>query len=221
MAGPSKPTALVPNGCDVELFDSVAPDRFLPGVSDDDFLVVYSGTHGMANNLGAVLDVAAELRSRGNEHIKIALIGDGMQKPDLAARVSEEGLSNVLMFDPIPKKQLVALLKSADVGLQVLDNVPAFYRGTSPNKFFDYLSAGLAVVCNYPGWVSDIIDESHCGLAVDPENPAVFADALARLAEDTDFKQRCGANARKVAESQFNREELAVNWREFVLSAHG
>jgi hypothetical protein len=35
-------------------------------------------------------------------------------------------------------------MASADVGMQILANVPAFYYGTSPNKFFDYISAGPA-----------------------------------------------------------------------------
>ena len=49
------------------------------------------------------------------------------------------------------KEKLSGLMKSADLGLQILANVPAFYYGTSPNKFFDYIAAGLPVLNNYPG----------------------------------------------------------------------
>ena len=54
----------------------------------------------------------------------------------------------------MPKTELNKLVASADVGLMVLANVPAFYYGTSPNKFFDYISSGLPVLNNYPGWLA-------------------------------------------------------------------
>ena len=48
----------------------------------------------------------------------------------------------------------------------VLEDIPAFYRGTSPNKFFDYLACGLPVVNNYPGWLADLIRDHQLGIAV-------------------------------------------------------
>jgi hypothetical protein len=51
------------------------------------------------------------------------------------------------------KEKLSGLMKSAGLGLQILANVPAFYYGTSPNKFFDYIAAELPVLNNYPGWL--------------------------------------------------------------------
>ena len=40
--------------------------------------------------------------------------------------------------------------QSVQVGLTVLNNFPAFYRVTSPNKFFVYLARGLRLVYEYP-----------------------------------------------------------------------
>src|SRR3546814_8947178 len=73
--------------------------------------------------------------------IKILLIGDGMLKPRLRERADREALTNVIFHDPIEKHRLAGLLAGADIGLQTLLNVPAFYQGTSPNKFFDYIAA--------------------------------------------------------------------------------
>jgi hypothetical protein len=41
----------------------------------------------------------------------------------------------VIFHDPVNKAKLAGLMASADIGLQILANVPAFYYGTSPNKF--------------------------------------------------------------------------------------
>lgn len=91
----------------------------------------------------------------------------------------------------------------------ILDNVPAFYHGTSPNKFFDYISSGLPVLNNYPGWLADLIVETECGIAVPPEKPAAFAEALIYLADNPAVRERMGRNSRKLAEAQFSRDELA------------
>ena len=53
---------------------------------------------------------------------------------------------------------------NVDVGLMILDNIPAFYESTSPNKFFDYLASGLPVLNNYPGWIASIIERAEMGL---------------------------------------------------------
>lgn len=58
-------------------------------------------------------------------------------------RVRDEVITNVIFHEPVNKTKLAGLMASADVGLQLLANYPAFYFGTSPNKFFDYIAAGL------------------------------------------------------------------------------
>ncbi|WP_447503053.1 glycosyltransferase, partial [Acinetobacter pittii] len=94
----------------------------------------------------AVLDVAVELRDRQRTDIKLVLVGDGMQKKVLMERAEKLQLNNVVFHNPVNKEKLAGLMASADIGLQILANVPAFYYGTSPNKFFDYISAGLPVL---------------------------------------------------------------------------
>lgn len=100
-------------------------------------------------------------------------------------------------------------MREVDVGLMVLANVPAFYYGTSPNKFFDYLAAGLPVICNYPGWIADLITQHGCGIAVPPNDRAAFADALLCLRSDTTSRHSLGRGARVLAESMFDRSRLA------------
>ena len=63
----------------------------------------------------------------------------------------------------------------------ILKNIPAFYYGTSPNKFFDYISIGLPVLINYPGWISNLITENKCGIYTPPENPKIFMKNLIKL----------------------------------------
>lgn len=210
---------LIPNGCDIDLFRSVQSPWRPDGVSEQDTLAIFTGTHGVANGLDAVLDAAAELKKRKREDIKIALIGQGKLKPQLIERAKSEGLSNVIFHDAVPKQQIVDLMTSADVGLQILANVSAFYYGTSPNKFFDYIAAGLPVINNYPGWVAELITDNHCGIAVPPQDPRSFADALEHIANNKADREKMGCNARLLAEREFNREQLAKKWTSFITNS--
>ena len=204
------PIAMIPNGSDLEVFHPSKRTKFaLPGIGPDDFVAGFTGAHGVANGLDALLDVAQELKRRGDTRVKLAFIGDGKEKERLAARATELGLTHCLFFPPVPKSELGAITASLDCGLMVLRDVPAFYRGTSPNKFFDYIAAGIPVVNNYPGWLAGLIRENECGIVVPPGNVAAFADALQRLAADPAACRVMGAAARRLAEKEFARPLLA------------
>ena len=207
------PVAMIPNGCDLEVFHPAKRAKLtLPGIGPDDFVAGFTGAHGVANGLDALLDVAAELKRRGDTRVKLTFIGDGKEKERLADLAAERGLSNCLFFPPVPKADLGAITASFDCGLMVLKDVPAFYRGTSPNKFFDYVAAGLPVVNNYPGWLAGLIRENECGVVVPPGDPVAFADALQRLAADPAACRAMGAAARTLAEKEFARPLLAARF---------
>jgi glycosyltransferase involved in cell wall biosynthesis len=206
-------TTLIPNGCDLNLFDSGSePGQTIAGTSEGDFTAVFTGAHGIANGLDAVLDAAAELQKRGRDDIKLVFIGDGMKKAQLVERAENQTLSNCVFIDPMPKIELTGLVQKADVGLMILANVEAFYYGTSPNKFFDYIAAGKPVVCNYPGWVADMLNEWHAGVAVPADDAKAFADALIDLADDRARLQPMARQARALAEQKFDRRILAATF---------
>ena len=115
------------------------------------------------------------------------------------------GLNNIYFETPLPKRSLAELLPICSVGLQVLANIPAFYYGTSPNKIFDYIASGLPVITNYPGWIADLVRQHSCGLSVTPDNPQAFADAITRLADDSETVKKMEIRSRKLAEANFDR----------------
>lgn len=211
--------ASIPNGCDLDIFASEHQPWRPEGVEKADLMAIFTGTHGLANGLNAVLDVAVELRDRQRTDIKLVLIGDGMQKKVLMERAEKLQLNNVVFHNPVNKEKLAGLMASADIGLQILANVPAFYYGTSPNKFFDYISAGLPVLNNYPGWLADLITKEQCGFAVPPENPKAFADALEQAADQREQLNQMGKNGQQVAKEQFNRSILSQKFSDWVTGA--
>ncbi|MEZ9269177.1 glycosyltransferase family 4 protein [Vibrio splendidus] len=211
---------MVPNGCDLSIFGQPSEPWRPEGVKSNDLMAIFTGTHGVANGLNAVIDTAMELKNRDRADIKLVLIGQGKLKAELMKRAEELALDNVLFHQPVNKQKLSGLMASADIGMQVLANIPAFYYGTSPNKFFDYISAGLPVINNYPGWLAGMIDQTQCGFTVQPEDPKAFADALESAADQRDNLAKMGENARQLAESQFDRSLLADKWVDWVVGVN-
>jgi glycosyltransferase involved in cell wall biosynthesis len=121
----------------------------------------------------------------------------------------------------MPKTELAGVLPRMDVGMMILKNVPAFYYGTSPNKFFDYLACGLPVLNNYPGWVASLIERHECGLVAPPDDPAGFADAVVYLRDHRDELPEMGRRARKLAEERFSRDVLADQFVRALERARG
>lgn len=206
--------SLVPNGCDLDIFDTDVKAWRPDTISDTDLLVLFAGTHGIANGLDSVLDAASELKSRGMHEIKFLFLGQGKLKQSLIDRAIGEGLDNVVFHEPVDKKRLAGLMSSTDIGLQTLANIPVFYYGTSPNKFFDYISAGVPVLNNYPGWLAELIDDSGCGFSVPPEDPIAFADVLEKAAGNRQNLKVRGSKARALAIEKFDRKILASRWTE-------
>ncbi len=216
---PGNRISLVPNGCDLDIFAGPAAPWRPEGMNEKDLLAVFTGTHGMANGLDAVLDAAAELKRRGRKDIRLLLIGEGKLKPALQARAEREGLHNVIFHPPVNKARLAGLMAGTDLGLQILANIPAFYYGTSPNKFFDYIASGLPVLNNYPGWLAEMITKAGCGFAVPPNDPEAFANALELAADDRNTLKEKGRRALALAKSKFNRTELADTFVDWVTGA--
>jgi glycosyltransferase involved in cell wall biosynthesis len=208
---------MVPNGSDNTLFDLENKVQKIKVTSDKDIVFVYAGAHGIANGLEAILYEEEELNRREFKGYKFLLIGDGMKKDNLVKFANKKNLRNIIFQKPISKEEMPDFLFNYDVGMQILANVPAFYYGTSPNKFFDYLAAGLPVLTNYPGWVADLITENDCGFVIQPDNSIDFADMVEDIIKNKDNLIEKSINSKNLALTQFDRDKLAEKWVKIVL----
>ena len=222
VASNKTPTYMIPNSCDLELFSPKnGSDSTISSESNDGLKVVYCGHHGRANGLDAAISAAKQLKLRCESQIQFYMIGKGSEKKRLETECSELELSDYFQWlDPIPKQKLAEFLTNMDVGFMPLLNIPAFQYGTSPNKFFDYLAAGLPVLNNYPGWVSDLISSHNCGVAVSPNNESELADALVYFRDNKEQRIEMGTNARRLGEEQFSRDLLANKFIEAIEMSH-
>lgn len=204
---------VIPNGCDLGLFGPQAAPRRLPGAQSWESVAVYAGAHGVANGLDLLVEAARLLAERGERRVRIAMVGEGAEKPRLAARAAELRLPNLDFLPPMPKPELAALLAGSQIGLHCLAPVPAFAEWTAPNKPMDYLAAGLPVVASQGGALARLLDgPPAAGIATTPGDPAALAEALAALAADPARREAMGRAARRLAVARFDRRAQAARF---------
>ena len=209
---PAAKVELVPNASDLELFSpaldgSEVRERLGLG---DSFVCSYFGAMGEANDLTQVVEAGALLERRGEDQVRFVLMGEGKRRAELEELAQTRGASNVLFADPAPDKSEVALLAAAsDACLTVFKDVPVLATN-SPNKLFDTFAAGRPAIVNTPGWMRELVERNEAGLFARPGDAADLADKVLLLRDHPELAERCGRNARALAEREFDRDRLAA-----------
>ena len=207
---PAEKVTVIPNCADVDLFHPGPKDRRLEARYglEGKIVVGYAGAIGPSNAIHVVAEAARLLKVRGRVDISLVLVGDGKCKPQIEQIKEDEGLNNLVLIGSVPKHEMAELLRTCDILLVHLAKVPVLYTG-SPNKLFDALATGRPVIVNSPGWTKPLVAENDVGLFVEPEDATMLADTIERLADDAEGRRRMGANARRLAETEFSRDTQA------------
>ena len=214
--------ALIPNASDLDLF---SPDldpgdlRAQLGVGADDFVCSYFGTMGEANDLTQVIEAAALLKVPAAGVVFI-LQGDGKRRAALEAEVHRRELDNVV-FAPAGDKHAAARLAAAsDACMTIFKDVPILATN-SPNKLFDTFAAGRPAIVNTDGWQRTLVEKHEAGMYARPGDAADLAEKVLALRDDPERVRRYGANARRLAEREFDRDLLAERLRAVLERAAG
>lgn len=167
-------------------------------IKSDEFVISYTGTFGLANDLARIIDLASQVK---HLPIKFILVGSGADKPKLEKL--SKNLSNLLIIDFLGKHGIQEVLSITDAMLISFANYPSLWTG-SPNKLFDALAAGKLVISNFDGWVSQLLNESKCGFSFSHEHLDSFESQIMPFIEDPKLLKAYQHNARSLAEQKFD-----------------
>lgn len=204
---------MVPNSSDLDLFSPGPKDPELVeryGL-EGKFVVGYAGAIGPSNDVqGNVPGAARLLHGRGRDDIVFVLAGEGKSLPELEQMTAD--LPNVQLVGSMPKAEVPRFTRTADALLVLFADKPILATN-SPNKFFDGLATGRPMIVNSDGWTRDLVEEHEAGAYVPARDAVALADAIERLADDPELRERVGTNARRLAETHFARDLLAEEVR--------
>lgn len=204
---------VIPNSSDVDLFDvpraTGQPIRDELNLKDDQPLVVYTGTFGLLNNVGYLVDVARVMQQL-DPSIHFLLVGSGAEFENVVEKARQQEVlgKNLTIWSPRSKTEMPAILSAATITTSLFLPIKAMWNN-SANKFFDSLAAGRPIMLNYGGWQADLLRETGAGISVSPEDTRQAAADLAAFLQDHPRIEAAGAAARELAYTRFHRDEMA------------
>ncbi len=158
--------------------------------------ICYIGAITEVRGLGYLID------SLEHTPYKLNLAGDFASDELKQEYQAKKGWENVNFYGFVNREEAKNILTKSKAGLVTFLPEPN-HVDAQPNKLFEYMSAGVPVICShFPLW-KDIIEKNNCGICVDPENPKQIAEAINKVVENKDSEQM-GENGVKKIEQIYN-----------------
>lgn len=165
------------------------------GMPPSEPIVIYSGGLQQDRGLEQMVD-AMQFLGRG----VLVFLGWGYQEPLLRDLAAARGLDKRVVFcPPVPSNEVSEYISSASVGIICTQNTSLNNYYSSPNKLFEYLTAGLPVVASDFPFLRLVVETHHIGKTCDPTDPQDIAQALAWVLSDEHRYQSLRANVLKAA----------------------
>lgn len=201
---PAKKLKVITCGVDLEmLFPDLCAGRTIRlehGWGDRN-VILYLGAMGQANNLDLMLDAASGYEDK---EVLFVLVGDGMQRPHLEARIRAERLDNVVILPSVPKAMARAYINAADICLVTLMDIPLF-QGAIPTKLLDYMACERPVLCGVEGEAAEIVSVSGAGVVFPPSSDQLII-AIRALLLDPERRHSMGGNGGRYVRAHFNAQ---------------
>ena len=133
--------------------------------------------------------------------VTLDIVGDGPSREALAERAAALGLADRVVFHGYMDETGVRdRLAAADVFV-----LTSFAEGV-PVVLMEALAAGVPAVATRIAGIPELIDDGVTGLLVPPAEPTATADAVRRLLDDPELRNRIAAAGREKVEREFNLE---------------
>jgi glycosyltransferase involved in cell wall biosynthesis len=122
----------------------------------------------------------------------------------LEARVEELGIrDSVIYHPPVLNKEIAPYFWTSSV-YSLSSTYDIF-----PIVMLEAMGSGLPIVATENGGPREILTSGENGYLVDPTNPAELADALVRVLENEDERQRLGRNAHRLVVERYTWPRIA------------
>ncbi len=145
------------------------------------------------------------------DNVLLLIIGGGDVIGRLKAEVKTKQLGDKVWFrNKMPYHELAHYTANADIGLSLDKDTNINYRFSLPNKLFDYMHAGIAILASDLIEVRKVLERVQCGCIVEEHHPKAIAAALRDMLSDPQRLDQWKNNARTAAGKWSWEEEEKV-----------
>jgi glycosyltransferase involved in cell wall biosynthesis len=141
--------------------------------------MIHHGNAMRERRIERMIDAVA--RTERPMHLDLMLVGDSSYIADLKEYAARQAPGRVDFPEPVPPNRIVEVLSEYDLGLYILDAHMFNHAMAMPNKFFDFLAAGLAVCIGPSPAMREVVEQYGFGVVCPTTEPADCAAALDSL----------------------------------------
>lgn len=148
-----------------------------------------------------VLVEATPLILERHPEARVFLIGKGELRPRIEAQVAELGLTDRILFTGF-RTDVPSLIRGMDcfVMCSVLEGLCT--------SLLDSLALGTPAVGSAVGGIPEVLRDGETGLTVPPRDPKALADAICRVLEDDELRNRLIENGRRHVHAGFTTDTM-------------
>ncbi|MFK7848606.1 MAG: glycosyltransferase family 4 protein [Rhodothermales bacterium] len=175
------------------------------GVSEESVIISYSGNVGFQTNF-EMLNEAATILSKEKSNIHFVIAGTGPKYEQL--KKASSNIANIHYLGWMEGPELRTLLSISDFGVIAFHNV-GDYMMSMPNKFVEYLSANLPILCGTSGQMKELVDDWKCGwnFSVDAGGEALATFLINQFSDEIGVKI-LRDNAKKLHSAMFDLDTV-------------
>lgn len=213
---PPQKIAVIPQYCE-DFYAVPQPDAALQAQFGGRFNLVFTGTFTPAQSLETVITAVQNARSRGADMLHLLLVGDGMSRAALEAKVKELHAEDAVTFyGSVPATDIPKFTALADALIVCLSDSPDLGL-TVPAKVASYMAAGKPVLASMDGAGNAAVAAAG-GLSSPACDAAALADNLLALTRmDAAQRAAMGQSAKEYYLAHYRRSELLRKLEHFIL----
>ena len=213
---PPQKVAVIPQYCE-DFYAVPQPDAALQAQFGGRFNLVFTGTFTPAQSLETVITAVQDARSRGADMLHLLLVGDGMSRAALEAKVKELHAEDAVTFyGSVPATDIPKFTALADALIVCLSDSPDLGL-TVPAKVASYMAAGKPVLASMDGAGNAAVAAAG-GLSSPACDATALADNLLALTRmGAAQRAAMGQNAKEYYLAHYRRSELLRKLEHFIL----
>ncbi|PSK99253.1 glycosyltransferase family 4 protein [Cecembia rubra] len=198
---------IVPNFADTEIFQpkEKSPELMEKYGLQNVLTISYAGAIGRVNAVEEIL-VLAKMAQENELDFQFIVMGKGSCLPDLLKKAKCLNLNNFKHITFGSKNKVAEILSISDIAFISFDHLPVL-KTNSPNKFFDGLAAGKAIMVNHKGWVYHLVKTYNLGFYFNPKKPVEALNKLEFLSKNPNQLKEMQQNSRNLSEKYFTKEK--------------
>ncbi len=206
--GAECPIEVVPNGVDIDLFETKYKESELKLLRDnlgitDEYVVLTTSRLVYKNGVDILIEAIAKVKEI-KPNIKALIIGDGPELNKLKLKIKKLKLDREIIFlGQIPQKDLPIYFRISDVFVRASRS-----EGLG-NSFLEAMAAEVPVIGTPIGGITDFLFNCQTGLLMNPEDPEDLAEKISYILSHKDLRDKVVKNAAELVISHYSWDVVA------------